>query len=172
MNLVRCYESYSEQILSILNEAILTSTALYDYQPRPLQSMVAWFAAKREGNYPVIGAVSEGGELLGFASYGVFRGWPAYKYSVEHSAYVAASYRGKGIGKRLLQRIIEEAEAQNYHVLVGGIDSQNTVSIALHQALGLQQAGTIRQVGFKFGKWLDLDLYQLILKTPLSPVDG
>ena len=123
--------------------------------------MVAWFAAKRKGKYPVIGAVSETGELLGFASYGVFRGWPAYKYTVEHSVYVAAQHRGKGIGKRLLLRVIEQAEAQDYHVLVGGIDSQNVVSIALHRALGFQHAGTIRQVGFKFGSWLDLDLYQL-----------
>jgi L-amino acid N-acyltransferase len=172
MNLIHCDESNSEQILAILNDAILNSTALYDYHPRSLESMTGWFAAKRKGNYPVIGAVSEGGELLGFASYGVFRGWPAYKYSVEHSVYVAASHRGKGIGKRLLQRIQEEAEAQDYHVLVGGIDSQNMVSIALHRALGFQHAGTIRQVGFKFGRWLDLDLYQLILKTPTEPVDG
>ena len=172
MQILECNESHSESILAILNDAILTSTALYDYQPRPLESMTAWFAAKRKGNYPVIGAVSEDGELLGFASYGVFRGWPAYKYSVEHSIYVAAQHRGKGIGKRLLQRVVEEAEAQDYHVLVGGIDSQNVVSIALHRALGFQHAGTIRQVGFKFGRWLDLDLYQLILRTPLTPLDG
>lgn len=172
INIIPCDESYSEQILAILNEAILNSTALYDYRLRPLESMTAWFAAKRKGNYPVIGAVSPDGELLGFASYGVFRGWPAYKYSVEHSVYVATTHRGKGIGKRLLQRLIEEAEAQNYHVLVGGIDSQNTVSIVLHRALGFQHAGTIHQVGFKFGRWLDLDFYQLVLKTPASPVDG
>ncbi len=172
MNLVHCDESYCEHILAIFNDAILNSTALYDYQPRSLESMTGWFASKRTANYPVIGAVSESGELLGFASYGVFRGWPAYKYSVEHSVYVAASHRGKGIGRRLLQRILEEAEAQDYHVLVGGIDSQNTVSIALHRALGFQHAGTIRQVGFKFGRWLNLDLYQMILKTPTGPVDG
>jgi len=172
MNVIPCDESHSDQILSIFNEAILNSTALYDYQPRPLESMATWFAAKRQGNYPVIGAVSEMGELMGFATYGVFRGWPAYKYSVEHSVYVAAQHRGKGIGKRLLQGIIEEAVTQNYHVLVGCIDSQNAVSIALHRALGFHYAGTIRQVGFKFGKWLDLDLYQMILRTPASPVDG
>jgi L-amino acid N-acyltransferase len=172
MNTIHCDESYSEQILAILNDAILNSTALYDYRPRPLDSMTAWFATKRNGSYPVIGAVSESGELLGFASYGVFRGWSAYKYSVEHSVYVATPHRGKGIGKQLLQRIIDEAGTQNYHVLVGGIDSQNAVSIALHQALGFQHAGTIRQVGFEFGRWLDLDLYQMILKTPLEPIDG
>jgi L-amino acid N-acyltransferase len=172
MQIVSCDDSYSESILAILNDAILNSTALYDYQPRSLGSMAAWFAAKRKGNYPVIGAISETGEFLGFASYGVFRGWPAYKYTVEHSVYVATQHRGKGIGKRLLQRIIKEAESQNYHVLVGGIDSQNAVSIALHRALEFQHVGTIRQVGFKFGRWLDLDLYQLILKTPLAPLDG
>ena len=172
MNTILCDESYSEPILAIMNDAILHSTALYDYRPRELASMAEWFAGKRSGNFPVIGAVSESGELQGFASYGVFRGWAAYKYSVEHSVYVAASHRGKGVGKRLLQRIIEEASAQNYHVLVGCIDSENAVSIALHQALGFQYAGTIRQVGFKFGRWLDLNLYQMILQTPLNPVDG
>lgn len=172
MNIIHCDESFSEQILSILNDVIVNSTAIYDYQPRPSESMVAWFEAKRKHNYPVIGAMSEGSELLGFASYGVFRAWPAYKYSVEHSVYVAAPHRGKGIGKRLLQRIIEEAESQNYHVLIGGIDSENAASIVLHRVLGFQHAGTIRQAGFKFGKWLDLDLYQLILKTPLSPVEN
>jgi phosphinothricin acetyltransferase len=170
MHIIHCDESFSEQILSILNDIIVTSTAIYDYQPRSIDSMAAWFGAKRKDNYPVIGAVSEGGELLGFASYGVFRAWPAYKYSVEHSVYVAAPHRGQGIGKRLLQRIVEEAESQNYHVLVGGIDSENAASIALHRALGFQHAGTIRQAGFKFGKWLDLALYQLILRTPLNPV--
>ena len=169
MEIIHCDASFSAQILAILNETIVNSTAIYDYQPRPIESMAAWFEAKRKGNYPVIGAVSEGGELLGFGSYGVFRAWPAYKYSVEHCVYVAAEHRGKGIGKRLLERIIAEAEAQEYHLLVGGIDSENAASIALHRALGFQHAGTIRQAGFKFGRWLDLDLYQLILKTPLKP---
>jgi L-amino acid N-acyltransferase len=165
-------ESYSEQILAIFNDAILNSTALYDYRPRTLDSMATWFAAKRKGEFPVVGARSETGELLGFASYGVFRAWPAYKYTVEHSVYVAASHRGKGIGRRLLQCIVEEARGQDYHVLIGGIDSGNAVSIALHQAMGFEHVGTIRQVGFKFNRWLDLDLYQLILLTPMSPVDG
>jgi L-amino acid N-acyltransferase len=172
MQIIQCDESWSKQILSILNEAILNSTSLYDYQARTLESMTGWFAAKREGNYPVIGAVAENGQMLGFASYGPFRPWPAYKYSVEHSVYVAASHRGKGIGKRLLQRIIEEAQTQDYHVLIGGVDSQNAASIAMHRALGFQHVATIHQVGFKFGRWLDLDFYELILPTPLNPVDG
>jgi L-amino acid N-acyltransferase len=172
MNLIRCDASFSDQILAIFNEAILNSTALYDYKPRTMESMLTWFENKRKGNFPVIGAVDELGELLGFASYGTFRAWPAYKYSIEHSIYVAAKQRGKGLGKLLLQEIIRNAREQNYHALIGGIDSQNIVSIHLHKHFGFQHAGTIRQVGFKFGRWLDLDFYQLILDTPARPVDG
>jgi L-amino acid N-acyltransferase len=172
MTIIRCDISYSDQILNIFNEAILNSTALYDYKPRTPEMMMAWFEAKRKGNFPVIGAVNEDRELLGFGSYGSFRAWPAYKYSVEHSIYVDNRFRGQGIGKALLQEIIHSARTQNYHVLVGGIDSQNTASIRMHQRFGFQHAGTIRQVGFKFGRWLDLDFYQLILETPAQPADG
>ena len=169
MKLTRCDASFAQQILAIFNDAILHSTALYDYKPRTLESMDLWFENKRKGNFPVIGVVAESGELLGFASYGTFRAWPAYKYTVEHSIYVAAEHRGKGVGKQLLQQVIDEACAQNYHVLIGGIDSQNAVSIHLHRQFGFQHAGTLRQVGFKFGRWLDLDFYQLVLATPHQP---
>jgi len=172
MTITRCGQSYSDQILAIFNEAILNSTALYDYKPRTSEMMSSWFAAKEKGNYPVLGVISDAGALQGFASYGPFRAWPGYKYSVEHSIYVAPGYRGRGVGKFLLQKIIASAREQDYHVLIGGIDSQNTVSIQLHKRFGFQHAGTIRQAGFKFGRWLDLDFYQLILDTPREPVDG
>jgi phosphinothricin acetyltransferase len=134
--------------------------------------MAGWFEAKRKGRFPVLAAVAAGGELQGFASYGVFRAWPAYKYTVEHSVYVAPEHRGKGLGKQLLRRIITEAEKQDYHVLVGCIDSRNAVSIAMHRTFGFQHVGTMQQVGFKFGDWLDLEFYQFILGTPQRPEDG
>src|SRR4051812_10197180 len=99
MNIIRCDTSYSDQILAILNEAILTSTALYDYKARTPEAMLTWFDAKQRGNFPVIGLVDDQSHLLGFASYGTFRSWPAYKYSVEHSIYVATKCRGQGFGK-------------------------------------------------------------------------
>jgi len=172
MNIIACDESFSGQILAIFNEAILNSTALYDYKPRTPETMTTWFANKRKGNYPVIGAVADSGELMGFASYGGFRNFPAYKYTVEHSVYVAVPHRGKGIGKLLLGRMIEEAGKQDYHLLVGAIDAQNVVSIALHKAVGFEYAGTIKQAGFKFGRWLNLVFYQKILNTPVNPTDG
>lgn len=171
MNLIRCDESWSGQILGIFNNAILTSTALYEYKPRTVEFMATWFENKRRGNFPVIGLV-EGEELVGFGSFGTFRPFPGYKYTVEHSVYVSEKYRGRGAGKRLLEELIRLAGEQNYHLLVGVIDSQNRVSINLHKRLGFQLSGTIRQAGFKFGRWLDVDFYQLILNTPAAPVDG
>jgi phosphinothricin acetyltransferase len=134
--------------------------------------MTAWFEAKQRGGFPVIGALNDSVNLIGFGSYGTFRAWPAYKYSVEHSVYVAAEHRAKGLGKLLLQEIIETARQQNYHILIGGIDSANTASIELHKRAGFHHAGTLREVGFKFGRWLDLELYELVLNTPSHPVDG
>lgn len=173
MTFVDCtLEAHGAAILDILNDAILTSTALYDYRPRPAESMTAWFAGKRARGFPVIGAVDEQGRLLGFASYGTFRERPAYKYSVEHSVYVHRDARGRGVGRALMTRLIAAAREQGYHLLIGGIDASNEASIALHRQLGFEHAGTIRQAGFKFGRWLDLAFYQLTLDTPAHPVDG
>jgi len=173
MKRVDCtYERHAGAILAILNEAIVNSTALYDYKPRTLDNMGTWFQAKQAGHYPVIGLEDAAGTLLGFASYGSFRAFPAYKYTVEHSVYVHQDHRGRGLGRQLLQAVIARARAQEVHVLVGGIDAANTASIALHTQLGFTPCGVVRQAGFKFGRWLDLAFYQLILDTPAQPVDG
>ncbi|QTD46001.1 GNAT family N-acetyltransferase [Ottowia testudinis] len=173
MQLIACtHDAHAPAILDILNHAIVTSTALYDYQPRPLASMRAWFDAKASGGFPVIGAVDARGTLLGFASYGTWRAFPAYKYSVEHSVYVREDQRGQGLARRLMQALINAARAQGKHVMVGAIDTANAGSIALHEKLGFTPAGTVRQAGFKFGRWLDVAFYQLILDTPAEPLDG
>lgn len=173
MTLVMCtYERHADAILGILNEAIENSTAIYDYKPRSPESMVEWFKVKEQGHFPVIGVESHEGELLAFASYGKFRAWPAFKYTVEHSVYVHRDYRGRGLGSQLVRELIAQAKTQGIHVLVGGIDAYNANSIGLHQKLGFVNAGTIKQAGFKFGRWLDLAFYQLTLETPADPVDG
>jgi L-amino acid N-acyltransferase len=173
VKLVSCEAArHSAPILEIFNEAIANSTALYDYKPRSAESMTSWFEAKSRGNYPVLGVEDEQGALLGFASYGPFRAWPAYKYTVEHSVYVDARRRGQGVGRMLLGALILAAERQDYHVMVGGIDAANAISIRLHESLGFKSCGIVRHAGFKFGRWLDLAFYQLILRTPTAPVDG
>ncbi|MGN6316633.1 N-acetyltransferase family protein [Trinickia sp.] len=171
--LVPCtFERHADAILDIFNDAILNSTALYDYAPRTSQNMVKWFEAKQAGGFPVIGIEGEAGTLLGFGSYGTFRAWPAYKYTVEHSVYVHRDHRGKGLGRVLMQALIEAARQNDLHAMIGGIDATNSGSIALHERLGFKHVGTLPQVGFKFGRWLDLAFYQLLLDTPAQPVDG
>jgi L-amino acid N-acyltransferase YncA len=172
MQLAPCgLAEHGAAILEILNDAIVSSTALYDYRPRALSSMSGWFEAKRAGDFPVWGAFDDTQRLLGFASYGTFRAWPAYKYSVEHSVYVARQARGRGVGTALLRRLIDSAIEQQKHTLIGGIDAENAASIAFHTRLGFAHAGTVKQAGFKFGRWLDLAFYQLILPTPATPSD-
>ena len=173
MHLVDCtHAEHAGAILDILNEAIVNSTALYDYRPRPPESMDAWFATKRVAGYPVVGAMDDDGTLLGFASYGRFREREAYKYSMEHSVYVHRGHRGRGVGAALMRALIEAARLRGVHVLVGGIDLANAESIALHERFGFVHAGTIREAAFKFGRWLDLGFWQLVLDTPAQPVAG
>ncbi|WP_374604958.1 N-acetyltransferase family protein [Niveibacterium sp.] len=171
--LIDCtFERHADAILAIFNEAIVSSTALYDYTPRPPESMVTWFETKRKGGFPVLGIEDAEGRLLAFGSYGTFRAWPAYKYSVEHSVYVHKDHRGKGLGPEVMQALIAAARRNGVHAMIGGIDASNTGSIALHQRLGFKHVGTLPEVGFKFGRWLDLAFYQLLLDTPTQPVDG
>ncbi|MBV8680688.1 MAG: N-acetyltransferase [Aquitalea sp.] len=171
--IVHCsFEKHAAAILEIFNEAILNSTALYDYKPRTLQNMIGWFETKQAGGFPVIGVEDENGVLLGFGSYGSFRAWPAYKYTVEHSVYVHQAHRGRGLGRLLMRELIAAAGQHGLHAMMGGIDASNAGSIALHEQLGFTHVGTLPQVGFKFGRWLDLAFYQLLLDTPAQPVDG
>lgn len=164
--MIQCtFEQHGQAILAIFNDAISNSTALYEYQERSLLQINKWFLNKNTSEFPVIGIESLNGELMGFASYGTFRAFPANRFTVEHSVYVDKNYRGQGIGRALLEALIVEAEKQGLHVMVGGIDATNTGSILLHEKLGFKHAGTLKEVAFKFERWLDLAFYQLILSS-------
>jgi len=158
-------------VLEIYNDAILHTTAVYDYRAHSLEDRKIWFNQRSEGGYPLY-VFEEDGKVLGFATYGPFRAWPAYKYSIEHSVYVHKEARKKGIGTLLLKALIECAEEEGYATLIAGIDSTNQGSIFIHEKLGFTYSGTIKKAGYKFEKWLDLAFYQLELKGPESPVEG
>jgi phosphinothricin acetyltransferase len=165
-----CDEHHLEAIRAIYNHEIAHTTALYEYEPRSTAVMAAWWAAKQGAGLPVLGVEAEPGVLAGFASWGPFRPFPAYLHTVEHSVYVDARFRGRGVGRALLAALVSLARTRKVHVMVGGIDAANAASIALHRRLGFVHCGTVREAGSKFGRWLDLDFWQLVLGgSPLTP---
>jgi L-amino acid N-acyltransferase YncA len=111
----------------------------------------------------------EGDRVLGFSSFGDWRGaWSGYRHTVEHSVHVAAKSRGCGIGGRLVEALFPLAAAMNMHVMIGGIDAANQGSLRFHERLGFQRVAHFRQVGHKFGRWLDLVFVQRFLDEPGS----
>ena len=157
------------ELLSIYNDIILHTTAVYDYEPHTLAMRKQWFDTKKQQGFPVFVAIAEE-KIVGFSSIGPFRAWAAYQYSVENSIYVAAGQRGKGIGKLLLEPLIKAAAELDLHTIIAGIDATNEVSIKLHRSLGFKEVANFKQVGYKFGRWLDLTFMQLLLETPEKPV--
>jgi len=159
-----------EAILPIYNDAVLNTTAVFDYRAQTLEMRREWFRAKQSAKLPVLVAVDDE-RVLGFASYGPFRAWPAYKYSVELSVYVDKDARGRGIGTTLVRAVVDEARMGDLHVVIAGITADNEISLRLHERLGFREVAHIPQVGYKFGKWLDLKLLQLTLEGPARPVE-
>ncbi|MEE1132048.1 MAG: N-acetyltransferase family protein [Caryophanon sp.] len=159
-----------EGILHIYNDAILRTTAVYAYEAQTIEQRKEWFAQKQADGFPVF-VFDVNGKVAGFATFGHFRTWPAYKYSAEHSIYVDGRYRKKGIGSQLLRAIIDEASAREVKTLIGGIDAANEKSIALHKKFGFTHSGTITNAGYKFESWLDLAFYQLDLDGPIEPTE-
>jgi phosphinothricin acetyltransferase len=164
-------DAHVAAVRDIFNDAILNTTALYEYRPRSQDTVLQWFGDKARGREPVLGALNAAGELCGFATWGVFRARPAYKYSIEHSVYVHPAWHRQGIARQLMQELIARATASGFHAMIGGIDAANRASIVLHEQLGFTHAGTIREAAWKFGRWLDLSFYQLLLAGPARPTE-
>jgi len=158
-------------ILRIYNHAIEKTTAVFEYHAHTIDMRREWFEAKQASARPVLAAV-ESDTVVGFASYGPFRAWPAYKYSEELSVYVEEQARGRGIGTALVQAIVAHARNRDLHVLIAGITADNVASLRLHEKLGFVEVAHIREVGYKFGRWLDLKLLQLLLDGPAQPTDS
>ncbi|MFB3167262.1 N-acetyltransferase family protein [Neobacillus sp. 179-C4.2 HS] len=159
-----------QHILDIYNDAVLHTTAVYTYKAQTLESREIWFKQKMDEGYPVV-VYELDNKVVGFATFGPFRPWPAYKYSIEHSIYVDSNYQRKGIASSLLKEIISIANEREYKTLIGGIDAANDKSIAMHEKFGFVHAGTIINAGYKFNTWLDLAFYQLNLDGPNKPIE-
>ena len=158
-------------LLDIYNHIIVSTTAVYHYQPHTMEMRKAWYDARVKEGFPVFVAEDDG-KVVGFSSYGPFRPWPAYKYTMENSVYVADGQRGKGIGKLLMEPLIDYARAHDVHAIIAVIDASNDASVQLHRGFGFEEVGHFRQVGYKFDRWLDLTFMELVLDTPTHPVGG
>jgi phosphinothricin acetyltransferase len=144
-----------DAILRIYNDAIEKTTAIYDYAPFDRTYIENWWKQRQTEGWPILVAEIHG-ELAGFATYGTFRARAAYRSTMEHSVYVDERHRGQGLGKLLLQAIVERAKQNGVHVLIGGIDADNSQSIAMHEKEGFRVAGHLHEVAYKFDRWLDL----------------
>jgi L-amino acid N-acyltransferase len=150
-------------ILAIYNDAVLNTTASYDYEPHTLDQRLAWFEQHQAQGFAVLVAMDEADQVVGWGSLSKFREKIGYQYSVEHSVYVSVDHRRRGIGRLILQSLIEAARIRGAHTLIGGVDASNEASIALHQSLGFEAVAHFKQVGRKFNRWLDLVFLQLML---------
>ena len=150
-------------ILTIYNDVVRTSAAVYTEEEATLESRGKWYADRQALGYPVLVAKDTSGAVAGFSSFGDFRPWPGFRLTVEHSVYIRTDCRGQGLGRALITPLFDEARALGKHVMIGGIDAGNPASLRLHEKLGFERAGTLREVGTKFGRWLDLVFMQRIL---------
>ena len=155
-------------IAAIYNHAVRHTTAIFNEHEVDAQNRIDWMQGREAAGFPVL-VLEEGGEAVGYASYGPFRPHDGYRATVEHSVYIRSDLRGGGRGKALMAALIDRAKAQGMHVMVGGIEASNEASIELHERLGFERVGVMAQVGQKFGRWLDLLFMQLRLDDRAQP---
>lgn len=147
------------QITEIYNSIVRTSTAIYNDRPATLEERTAWWQARVERGFPVLVAV-EVGSVVGFGSFGEFRSWPGYRFTVEVTVHIGDGARGRGVGSAILVELIRRASAAGMHMMVGCLDSENVASLGFLERHGFVPAGQLREVGYKFGRFLDLTLVQ------------
>jgi len=161
MWLRRATDEDAEAIRRIYNLEVSSSTATLDLVPRSETDQHAWMVA-HSGVYPVL-VGEDDGKVVGFSSLSPYRPRPGYATAVEDSVYVAEGYRGRGVGRLLLEGAVDAARSHGFHSVIGRIVTEQAASIALHRACGFDLVGVEREVGRKFGRWLDVALLQRML---------
>jgi L-amino acid N-acyltransferase len=154
--------SDAESIRSIYNAEVTGSTATFDLVPRTPEEQLNWLAGHR-GPYPAVVAVNDHDTVLGFGSLSEYRDRPSYATTVENSVYVDSAHRGVGVGRTLLEELIELATQHGFHSVIARVGGNNLASIALHRACGFTMVGVEREVGRKFNRWLDVSVLQHLL---------
>ena len=146
---------------AIYNREVATSTVTFDLVPRTLEEQAAWLDARSGALEVVIAEID--GQVAGFAGLSPYRDRPAYRTTVEDSIYVHEDFRGAGVGRALLEEVVRVAGERGFHSVIGRIVGGHTASISLHASVGFEHVGVEREVGRKFGRWLDVVVMQLLL---------
>jgi phosphinothricin acetyltransferase len=162
MELRRATLDDADGLREIYNLEVTTSTATFDLVPRSLEAQRTWLS-ERSGARAVLVAVDDG-DVCGFASLSPWRDRPAYATTVEDSVYVHRDHQGRGVGRALLSELVDVATAHGFHACMARIAGGHDASIALHAACGFEVVGTEREVGRKFGRWLDVVLMERLLQ--------
>ncbi len=155
-------------ILAIYNDAVLHTTASYDYEPRTLEQRFEWFDAHQREDFALFVAEADGGEIVGWSALNQYHDRVGFRFTTENSIYVAEAWRGCGLGRRLLGPLVEAAETRGLRAIIAAIDATNEASIRLHARFGFEKVGHFRQVGFKFGRWLDVVYMERLIGNPPS----
>jgi phosphinothricin acetyltransferase len=171
VRIVDATDADAEAIAAIYNRVIASSTAVFTEQPVTAEDRIRWIRQRRGDGFPVLVARDDDGQAVAFASYGPFRPWPGYALTVEHSVHVAESHRRRGLGRQLVQALIDRARAAGLHTMVAGLDADNRASRRLHEQLGFREVARMLQVARKFDRWIDLLLLQLTLDAPQPAAD-
>ncbi|MDO9021534.1 MAG: N-acetyltransferase family protein [Deltaproteobacteria bacterium] len=143
-------------VVAIYNDAVARTTATFDYEPRSLAQQEGLFDEKQRDGYGFVVAEDATHGVLGFATYGLFRGRPGWRFACEHSVYVGSAARRRGLGRRLIAPLVEHARERGFHTMVGVVDAGNAASMGLHHACGFETFGLLKEAGFKFDRWLDV----------------
>jgi phosphinothricin acetyltransferase len=156
-----------DEITAIYNEVLTNSTAIYNDRPTTREERLVWWRARREQGYPVLVAVG-GSSVAGFATFGDFRPWPGYRFTVEGTIHIRSSSRGQGVGTQLLNSLIHRAKMLGKHTMIAGVDSENVASLRFLERFGFERVAHLREVGYKFNRFLDLIFLQYWITAPKS----
>jgi phosphinothricin acetyltransferase len=166
MDIRDAVEADFDRITAIYNDIVLHSTATYNDRPASIEARIAWWRSREQQGCPVLVA-ADGANILGFASFGDFRSWPGYRFTVETTIYIQSQSRGRGVGTVLLTELVSRAKNLGKHSMIAAVDSENTASLSFLKRFGFEQVGYLPQVGFKFDRFLDLVVLQYGLTPPI-----
>ena len=159
-------------ILAIYNHAVLHTTASYDYEPRTLEHRLEWFEGHAREDLAIFVAEAELDGVVGWSALNKYHDRVGFRFTAENSVYVAQTWRGRGLGGRLLEPLVAAAEVRGLHAILAAIDADNESSIRLHARYGFEKVGRFRQVGYKFGRWLDVVYMERLIGAPIPDSRG